>query len=166
MNQLLPPHLDDLGRWQCPDPDCDCVRMLRRTGRFRLVLTAWLEEQITAMVELAPERLQQLASPEAIRQERLRLFREAAFSLHVEEHFSRSKRDRDRIIYSMLRCRNRPRLDELALAIREGELDFAAARFDFQRAQKVLRADGLALSPQMLAIQSSSAGWSRPVRGI
>ena len=34
--------------------DCECVRMLRRTGRFRLVLTAWLEEQITAMVELPP----------------------------------------------------------------------------------------------------------------
>ena len=101
--------------------------MLRRTGRFRLVLTAWLEEQITAMVELPPERLQQLKNPEDIRQERLRLFREAAFTLHVEEHFSRTKRDRDRIIYSMLRCRSRPRIDELALAIREGDLDFATA---------------------------------------
>ena len=30
-------------------PDCECVRMLRRTGRFRLVLTAWLEEQITSI---------------------------------------------------------------------------------------------------------------------
>lgn len=127
----LAPQLDALGRWQWPDPDCECVRMLRRTGRFRLVLTAWLEEQITAMVELPPERLQQLEGPEAIRQERLRLFREAAFSLHVEEHFSRSKRDRDRIIYSMLRCRSRPRLEELALAIREGDLDFAAAAIRF-----------------------------------
>ena len=127
----LAPKLDELGRWYWPDPDCECVRMLRRTGRFRLVLTAWLEEQITAMVDLAPERLQQLDGPEAIRQERLRLFREAAFSLHVEEHFSRSKRDRDRIIYSMLRCRSRPRLDELALAIREGDLDFAAAAIRF-----------------------------------
>ena len=105
--------------------------MLRRTGRFRLVLTAWLEEQITAMVELPPELQQQLESPEAIRQERLRLFREAAFSLHVEEHFSRSKRDRDRIIYSMLRCSSLPRIEELALAIREGDLDFAAAAIRF-----------------------------------
>jgi hypothetical protein len=105
--------------------------MLRRTGRFRLVLTAWLEEQITAMVELSPERLQQLESPEAMRQERLRLFREAAFTLHVEEHFSRSKRDRDRIIFSMLRCQNLSRLEELALAIREGDLDFAAAAIQF-----------------------------------
>lgn len=127
----LAPQLDALGRWQWPDPDCECVRMLRRTGRFRIVLTAWLEELITAMVEIPPERLQQLESPEAIRQERLRLFREAAFSLHVEEHFSRSKRDRDRIIYSMLRCRDRSRLEELALAIREGELDFAAAAIRF-----------------------------------
>ena len=127
----LAPQLDGLGRWLWPDPDCECVRMLRRTGRFRMVLTAWLEEQIAAMVELPPERLQQLESPEEMRQERLRLFREAAFSLHVEEHFSRSKRDRDRIIYSMLRCRSHQRLEELALAIREGDLDFAAAAIRF-----------------------------------
>ena len=93
MNSVVPsqaPQLDDVGRWQWPDPDCECVRMLRRNGRFRLVLTTWLEEQITAMVDLPDERLQQLEGPEAIRQERLRLFREAAFSLHVEEHFSLS----------------------------------------------------------------------------
>ena len=53
--------------------------MLRRTGRFRLVLTTWLEEQITSMVDLPVEQLQQLESQEAMRQERLRLFREAAF---------------------------------------------------------------------------------------
>ena len=127
----LAPLLDDLGRWQWPEPDCECVRMLRRTGRFRMVLTAWLEDLITSMVELPQERLQQLDSPEAIRHERLRLFREAAFGLHVEEHFSRSKRDRDRIIYSMLRCRSRPRLEELTLAIKEGELDFASAAIRF-----------------------------------
>ena len=127
----LDPRLDSVGRWQWPDPDCECVRMLRRTGRFRLVLTAWLEEQITAMVELPTDLQQQLESPEAIRQERLRLFREAAFSLHVEEHFSRSKRERDRIIFSLLRCRSQPRIEELALAIREGDLDFAAAAIRF-----------------------------------
>ena len=127
----LAPKLDELGRWQWPDPDCECVRLLRRTGRFRLMLTSWLEEQITSMVELPPELQQQLESPEAMRQERLRLFREAAFSLHVEEHFSRSKRNRDRIIFSMLRCRSLPRIEELALAIREGDLDFAAAAIRF-----------------------------------
>ena len=134
MNQVdfsLAPRVDASGRWQWPDPDCECVRMLRRTGRFRVVLTAWLEEQITAMVELPPEMLQQFESPEAVRQERLRMFREAAFALHVEEHFSRTKRDRDRIIYSMLRCQSRSRLEELSLAIREGELDFAAAAIRF-----------------------------------
>lgn len=130
-DSLLAPQLDNLGRWCWPDPDCECVRMLRRTGRFRMVLTAWLEDQITAMVDLPPERLQQLGSPEAVRQERLRLFREAAFSLHVEEHFSRSKRDRDLIIYSMLRCRSLPRLEELSLAIRENDLDFATAAIRF-----------------------------------
>ena len=127
----LAPLVDDLGRWQWPDPDCECVRMMRRAGRFRLVLTSWLEQQIEALVELPEEFLQQAESPNAVRQERLRLFREAAFSLHVEEHFSRTKRNRDRIIYSMLRCRSRPRLEELSLAIREGELDFAAAAIRF-----------------------------------
>ena len=72
-----------------------------------------------------------MQSPEALRQERLRRFREAAFSLHVEEHFSRTKRDRDKIIYSMLRCKSRPRLEELAIAIREGDVDFAAAAIRF-----------------------------------
>ena len=123
----LAPKLDALGRWCWPDPDCECVRMMRRAGRFRLVLTTWLEEQIAALVDLPADVIQQAASPDAIRQERLRRFRQAAFSLHVEEHFSRTKRDRDRIIYSMLRCKSRPRLEELSLAIREGEVDFAAA---------------------------------------
>ena len=114
--------------------------MLRRTGRFRMVLTAWLEEQIAAMVDLAPERLQQLESPEAIIQER---FGSSARlpSAFVEEHFSRSKRDRDRIIYSMLRRRSRPRLEELALAIREGIL-FAAAAIRFSEVLKAPRVVG------------------------
>lgn len=126
-SKTLAPQLDELGRWLWPDPDCECVRMMRRAGRFRMVLTTWLEEQIEALVDLPAEVIEQAESPDALRQERLRRFRQAAFSLHVEEHFSRTKRDRDRIIYSMLRCKSRPRLEELSLAIREGELDFAAA---------------------------------------
>ena len=126
-SNALPPKLDELGRWTWPDPDCECLRMMRRAGRFRLVVTTWLEEQIAALVDLPEDVIQQAGSPDAIRKERLSRFRNAAFSLHVEEHFSRTKRDRDRIIYSMLRCKSRPRLEELSLAIREGELDFAAA---------------------------------------
>ena len=34
----LAPKLDELGRWLWPDPDCECVRMMRRAGRFRMVL--------------------------------------------------------------------------------------------------------------------------------
>jgi len=127
----LAPRLDALGRWVWPDPDCECVQMMRRAGSFRVVLTIWLEEQIAALVDLPVEVIQQAANPDAIRKERLRRFREAAFSLHVEEHFSRTKRNRDRIIFSMLRCKSRPRLEELSLAIREGELDFAAAAIRF-----------------------------------
>ena len=127
----LSPRLDELGRWYWPDPECECVRMLRRAGRFRVVLTCWLEEQIAALVDLPTDVIQQAESPDAIREERLSRFRQAAFSMHVEEHFSRTKRDRDRIIYSMLRCASRPRLEELSLAIREGEVDFAAAAIRF-----------------------------------
>lgn len=104
---------------------------MRRAGRFRMVLTTWLEEQIAALVDLPEDVIQQAGSPDAIRKERLSRFRQAAFSLHVEEHFSRTKRDRDRIIYSMLRCKSRPRLEELSLAIREGELEFATAAIRF-----------------------------------
>ena len=127
ISNVLAPKLDELGRWTWPDPDCECLRMMRRAGRFRMVLTTWLEEQIAVLVDLPADVIQQAGSPDAIRKERLSRFRQAAFSLHVEEHFSRTKRDRDRIIYSMLRCKSRPRLEELSLAIREGELDFAAA---------------------------------------
>ena len=123
----LAPKLDELGRWIWPDPDCECVRMMRRAGRFRTVLTIWLEEHIADLVDLPDEVIQQAGSPDAIRKERLRLFRQAAFSLNVEEHFSRTKRNRDRIIYSMLRCKSRSRVEELSIAIREGEIDFAAA---------------------------------------
>ena len=105
--------------------------MMRRAGRFRLVLVSWLEEQIAEMVEIPPEVIRQFESPDALRSERLNRFRKAAFSLHVEEHFSRTKRDRDRIIYSMLRCKSRSRLEELSLAIREGELDFSTAAIRF-----------------------------------
>ena len=131
MSKELVPKLDELGRWIWPDPDCECIRMMRRAGLFRSVLTAWLEEHIALLVDLPDDVIQQAASPEALRRERLKRFRKAAFSLHVEEHFSRTKRDRDKIIYSMLRCRSRPRLDELALAIREGDVDFAAAAIRF-----------------------------------
>lgn len=131
ISKELAPKLDELGRWYWPDPDCECVRMLRRAGRFRMVLSTWLEEQIEALVNLPSELIQELGSPDAIRKECLRLFREAAFTLHVEEHFSRTKRDRDRIIYSMLRCKSLARIEELALAIREGEVDFAATAIRF-----------------------------------
>ena len=126
-SNALAPNLDQLGRWTWPDPDCECVRMMRRAGRFRLVLTTWLEEQIAALVDLPDDVIRQAESPDAIHKERLSRFRKAAFSLHIEEHFSRTKRDRDQIIYSMLRCKSRPKIEELSLAIREGELDFAAA---------------------------------------
>ena len=112
------------------------------------------------------ELLQQLESPEAIRQERLRLFREAAFGLHVEEHFSRSKRDRDRIIYSMLRCRSLPRLEELALAIREGDIDFAAAAIRFSEGPESAQGGRIGPISPDAGHPELKRRWLRPVRGI
>ena len=57
---------------------------MRRTGRLRVVLTAWLEEQIVALVDLPDEVIKQVNSPDAIRKESLRRFRHASFSLHVK----------------------------------------------------------------------------------
>jgi hypothetical protein len=136
-----PPTLNTINRWEWTPPDQPLWHMLRRHGRARLLLETWLEDQICALVDLPPEQEHQLleayqpsaGEPEsdhfflATRSERLRLYKQASFTLLVEEHFSRTKRQRDRIIYSMLRCRDRARLHELALAIRDGELDFAAA---------------------------------------
>lgn len=115
--------------------------LLRRSGRWRPLFEAWLEEQICALVPLSPEREAELLDAfssvaplepvdllfAATRSERLQLFKRATFTLHVEERFSRTKRQRDRIIYSMLRSRSPGRVAELALAIKEKELDFAAA---------------------------------------
>ena len=37
MSTDLAPKLDELGRWYWPDPDCECVRLMRRAGRFRML---------------------------------------------------------------------------------------------------------------------------------
>ena len=75
----LKPLVDESGRWQWPDPDCECVRMMRRAGKFRIVLKTWLELQIESLVVLPEDFLREAGSPEAIRLERMRRFREAAF---------------------------------------------------------------------------------------
>ena len=167
MNLLLTelaPKLDETGRWIWPDPDCECVRMMRRAGKFRIVLTTWLEEQIAELVDLPAEVIQQAVSPNAIMQERLSRFRYAAFSLHVEEYFSRTKRDRDQIIYSMLRCKSRSRIEELSLAIREGELDFAAAAIRFSEGPESAQGGRIGPIPPNSAIQSSKTGWPRLIK--
>ena len=95
MNTLSPelaPKLDDSGRWYWPDPECECVRMMRRSGSFRIVLTCWLEEQIAELVDLPADVIHQAENPDSLRNERLSRFRKAAFGLHVEEHSSRHGR--------------------------------------------------------------------------
>jgi hypothetical protein len=115
--------------------------LLRRAGRGRQLLEAWVEERICDQVTLSAEQESHLLDSftctppsteidlvyAATLSTRLSLYKQAAFTLHVEERFSRTKRQRDRLIYSLLRCGSSSRVSELALAIREGELDFAAA---------------------------------------
>lgn len=115
--------------------------LLRRSGRGNQLLEAWVEERICEQVPLSDQQQSEIVesftySPPLIdsdlvyaatRPIRLSLYKQAAFTLHVEERFSRTKRQRDRLIYSLLRCGSASRVAELALAIREGELDFAAA---------------------------------------
>ena len=68
---------------------------MRRSGRFRIVLTSGLKSRLQSLVELPEDVIQQTANPLALRQECLSRFRKAAFSLHVEEHFRCTKRDRE-----------------------------------------------------------------------
>jgi hypothetical protein len=122
-------------------PDDPVWSSLRRSGRGNQLLEAWVEERICEQVLLSDEQQSELLETfthslplieadlayAATRPTRLSLYKKAAFTLHVEERFSRTKRQRDRLIYSLLRCGSASRVAELALAIREGELDFAAA---------------------------------------
>ena len=101
-----------------------------------------------------------------MRSERLNRFRKAAFSLHVEEHFSRTKRDRDRIIYSMLRCRSQSRLEELSIAIREGELDFAAAAIRFSEGPESSQGGRIGPISPDAGHPELKAGWLRPTKVI
>lgn len=128
---VLPPLVDEIGRWSPPVFDSAIQRLVERSDHGRLLLQLWIEDVICGLVALPhdqqSDQLEDVESHAAARAERLRLFRKAAFILQLEEHFSRTKRQRDRIIYSMLRCRDQARVQELSLAIREGEIDFSTA---------------------------------------
>jgi len=139
----LQPQVTDQGRWRLHLPAADpAIALLRRSGRLPQLVQAWIEARIAEQVSLEPsyeaELLESFADQgnglhEADRRyaatlpERLQRFKQAAFLLLVEERFTRTKHQRDRLIYSLLRSHNRGRLEELAVAIREGELDFAQA---------------------------------------
>lgn len=149
--QQLPlalPQLDEINRWiWAPPPEEVCWQLLRRSGRAAQLFQAWIEAQICALVPLEqaleaellaayspqPGQIPADASYAATAAERLQRFKKAQFSLHIDEHFTRTKRQRDRIIYSMLRSTNRSLVEELALAIREGELDFASAAIRYSQ---------------------------------
>ena len=128
---VFPPVFDEIGRWSPPVFDFAIQRLVERSDHGRLLFQLWIEDLICGLVALPQDhQLDQPADVDtnaAVRAERLRLFRQAAFTLQLEEHFSRTKRQRDRIIYSMLRCRDQARVQELSLAIREGEIDFSTA---------------------------------------
>ena len=65
----------------------------------------------------------------------------------------------------MLRCKSRPRIEEISLAIREGELDFATAAIRYSEAPKVHRVVVLDRSPDA-DILHSKGGCQRLTKGI
>ena len=115
--------------------------LLSRSQSLDIVFRSWVEQQISSLVHLEPNVIASLTegfSSEynldeedlvyaATRVERLKRFKKYRFSSQVEEHFSRTRSQRQQVIFSMLRCSNPSRLRELFLSIREGELDFATA---------------------------------------
>ena len=116
--------------------------LLVRSSRTRILIESWIEEQICKSVSLEKDVESSLVasfasskwmveaddvSYAATRLARLQRFKRSRFLPKVEEYFTRTRSARDQLIFSMLRCRNSSRLQELALAIREGELELSAA---------------------------------------
>ena len=116
--------------------------LLVRSSRTRILIESWIEEQICKSVSLEKDVESSLVasfasskwmdeaddvSYAATRMARLQRFKRSRFLPKVEEYFTRTRSARDQLIFSMLRCRNSSRLQELALAIREGELELSAA---------------------------------------
>ena len=66
----------------------------------------------------------------------------------------------------MLRCKSRSRLKNCRLAIREGELDFAAAAIRFSEGPESAQGGRLVRFLRMLVIQSSNVGWPKPTKVI
>ena len=116
--------------------------LLVRSSRTRILIESWIEEQICKSVSLEKDVESSLVasfasskwmdeaddvSYAATRMARLQRFKRSRFLPKVEEYFTRTRSARDQLIFSMLRCSNSSRLHELALAIREGELELSAA---------------------------------------
>ena len=117
-------------------------QLLLRSCRLRPLFESWIEEQICSCVPLDSSLEAELVSSfnppafltdpidlryAASRLKRLEMFKRTRFSLQVEEYFSRTRSKREQVIFSMIRSSNLSRIQELSLAIREGEIDFAAA---------------------------------------
>ena len=58
---------------------------------------------------------------------KISLYKQYRFQPQVEEFFTRTQADRDKVIFSLLRNNKLSLLNELALSIREGEVEFSSA---------------------------------------
>ena len=128
--------------------------LMRRRREFKLVYTAFIEEQICSIVPLPESVVAELAETQdssddllsgddliyaLTRKERLRLFKKANFKLQVEEYYSRNKDRYSQVIYSMLRSSSESRIREIALSIREGDIDFATAAINWSEGPESAR---------------------------
>ena len=131
-------------------------QLLRRTEAVRPLLRRSLEEEITQLVVLPPERLaelhsqfrqqQQLANDAAeaawleqrdwnaddlqlhlARPEALSRFAEQRFGPGIEETFLQRKHELDTVVYSLLRVQDRGLAQELWIQLSEGEISFPEA---------------------------------------
>ena len=115
--------------------------LLRRSGRYSVVLESYIESLICEAVPLDPDLHSQLISDfsdlpfvsesevsySSTFKERLKFFKQFTFASQVEEYYFRTRSQRDQLIFSMIRTSNLSRLQELFVSIREGEVDFASA---------------------------------------
>lgn len=84
-------------------------------------LTSAVQEQWRSHYGLSQTQFEQMATRSA----RLEKFKQATWGHKLESYFLQRKRDLDKVIYSLLRTKDRDMTQELFFRIREGEQPFA-----------------------------------------
>ena len=150
-NSLLPPLGDD-----------QLLALVRRTGLMSLLVRRHLEEEITLLVDLPRDFLDQALVDfcgdqdqesllnqkgwteadlhlHLLRPEALRRFAAQRFGPGLEDRFLGFKGGRDQVIYSLIRVRDPGLARELWIRLEEGEITFAEAASAFSEGPEAHR---------------------------